>query len=199
MTGWEHARSDHRALLMEFTCAPKESFQLGALYNERRRSSWAHQAQSLIRGASVPRKSPRMMIVLPSPEANRIDAAVAFHHEAFGEDQHRFHVDVLARHLDRTGEDLGKSALQAFLQECYTLIDDLPETVVRAVFTAEAHKANRQFQRLVKAEGWSPSDELLPDPNYELWELIMDLESAETPDATGEHEDQRAGAAVVGS
>ncbi len=115
------------------------------------------------------------MLVNVSEEIGRVDAVVAFHHEPYGKEQHLFHLSALARHLECKGQGLGEVIYAAFMEACESIIDDLPREVVRAVFVAQAHKANRPVQALLDAVGWCRSDEVSEDPNYEWWEQILDL------------------------
>lgn len=153
---------------------------------------WALKAQSLVRDIRSPFKPPSHCYIRLSQDGSRVDAVIAFYDEPMPENQHHFHLNVLARHLDCADGTLGIDALHTFTEQCYDIVESLPD-VKRIVLTAEAHKANLPVRRLLAETPWQLSSDVNPDPNYENWERIIDVAPAaeqEEPLAHGNRVDE---------
>jgi len=128
-----------------------------------------------VRSIRSPLAPPKFCYVTLSPRGDRVDAVFAFFHTPMARDVHRFHLLVLARHEACAHQGMGAGALQRFVDCCLAITDTL-DGVRRIVLTAEAHKDNAPVHGLLATTSWVRSAEVNQDPNYENWELVIDVD-----------------------
>lgn len=172
MNGWVPAAQTHRALLNSFICVERGPARgPGTWYVQHK--PWAQKAQSLIRAAEAPSRPPDQTSLYISGDGARVEAAYSFYPLVPSDGIQRFHLNVLARHLDCARAGFGALAYEQFLEECTAIIEAGPR-VSAALFTAEVHIDNLPVLKFLSERRWRRVSEPGSD-GYANWSLNVEI------------------------